>query len=637
MLSSIIGLALALSAPHDLGEFTNEIATVELAASEQGIPYIKSYAWDYDGQQAFQTNTPPAWDQWPPLAPGVVQIQPDSDERVARMTLSRQSPNGAAIHWIVELVNDTAMLRLHTRIQNTGDAPVAVPSFPIWSGNWTVPGVSAITWCKALSYEPVTRALGGDVSLAMGSRLHSSDTRLSEGVNPYWQITNDVGQLYFALEWCGGWEATLNARGESLGFTWRLPENETQLVLQPGEAVDGPVLCVTPTRGESEALCRRSWLNQRTRYAAQRYGGPEPRYVFTYNHWYTTRFDLTAEFVQRQATLAPVFGFDYFLVDAGWYAGTGMWWPDPAKFRQGEFEFALGEVREAGIPTGIWTCPQFVQDAGDPRVDQPGFYEKFIDGHLLDLAGCDFAGLLKEHVDLLRTRYGASWWKYDQIFFAEKTRDGVMRNVLAFQDALTAVRNTNPDLYIENCQSGGRMVNEFTALITQSQWLRDGGGNGRDHARGNFAQALGAVQFLPPWTANRWTNNPGRMDDASPELLRYYCRSAMAGTWGLVADLAELTKEQRSIILEEVAAYRRLNEVKQDNLFEIVYPREGDAFGAITYFALDGSRAAALVLRWDAVGAFDARVPTPYLRESKELLVRFGEGDMSKLVFLGDG
>jgi hypothetical protein len=617
---------------------SNEIVTVDLAATVQGIPFIASCSWDYDGLDAWRTKTPQQWDGWPALEMGALRVEIDSDELVKRATMARTAVNGVAVSWIVELVNDTAIVRLHARFENTGDAPVTVPSFPIWTGNWTVPGASRITWWNALSYEPVTQGIGGEVSLTMGSRLHSSDTRLSDGVNPYWQIANDVGQLYFALEWCGGWEAGLDARGDTLGFRWLLPEKETQLTLEPGEAIDGPILCVTPTRGDSEALCRQSWLEQRVRYATQRYRGPVPRYVFTYNHWYTTRFDLTADFVNRQAKLAPDFGFDYFLIDAGWYAGTGKWWPDSRKFVQGEFEFALGHVRDAGIPTGIWTCPQFVQEKSDPRIDKPGFYEKFIDGHLLDLDGCDFTALLKDHVELMRTRYGASWWKYDQIFFAEKTRAGVMRNVLAFQGALAAVRDAYPDLYIENCQSGGRMVNEFTALITQSQWLRDGGGNGLEHARSNFAEALGAVQFLPPWTANRWSNNPGRMKDASPELLRYYCRSAMAGTWGLVADLEELNDEQRGIILEEIAAYRRLNTIKEDNLYEIVYPVKGADFAAIAYFAQDGSRAAALVLRWDAKGAFEARIPTPYMKGGGgSVAVPFAQDELSHLVFLGKG
>ncbi len=631
---SMLSVLCAAGAPQSLGQLSNGIVRVDLAATAQGAPYVAAWFWEQDGAVALRTDSPPVWDGWPDLEPGTAQVEVDAGDLVTRATIVRVADPNVTLRWVVELVRDTAMVRLHAAIENTGAVPLKVPSFPIWSGNWTVPGASRITWWKALSYEPVSRNLDGDVSLEMASRLHSSDTRLSEGVNPYWQIANAAGQLYFALEWCGGWAASLDARGDNLRFQWFLPKDETQLVLAPGETVDGPILCVTPTRGASEALCRQSWMNQRTRYAAQRYHGPEPRYVFTYNHWYTTRFDLTADFLRRQAELAPPFGFDFFIIDAGWYQAPGKWWPDPKKFVQGEFETILGQVRQEGIPTGIWTCPQFVQDGDDPRVDQPGVYEKFIDGHLLDLAGCDFSELLTDHVAKLRSRYGASWWKYDQLLFAEETRAGVMRNVIAFQDALTAVREANPDLFIENCQSGGRMVNEFTALITQSQWLRDGGGNGLEHARGNFAQALGAVQFLPPWTANRWTNNPGRMNDASPELLRYYCRSAMAGTWGLVADLAELTDDQRAVILDEIANYRRFNAIKKDNLYAIVYPHDGADFAAIACFTADGTQAAALVLRWDADGAFEARIPTPYLQgDERDVVVRFGAGELSRLVF----
>ena len=317
-------------------------------------------------------------------------------------------------------------------------------------------------------------------------------------------------------------------------------------------------------------------------------------------------------------TLPPLpYGFDAFIVDAGWYENVGRWTPDRAKFVPGEFEKLLQGIKSRGIAAGIWTCPQFVHlEPGEtrPEVDQPGFHEKFIRGELMDLAGSGWTRRLVDHVAELRTKYSADWWKYDQLLFTPRTRAGVMKNVVAFQKALVAVRQANPDLIIENCQSGGRMTNELTVLLDQQQWLRDGGKSGLRHARSNVEEALGAVEFVFPWAALRWTNNPNLLDPADSELLRLYCRSAMAGTWGISADLTKIPDSQRVTILDEIKNYRRLNKLRQDSvLYDVLAPRPQADVARITFYDARASKAAVLVYRWDRQGEFDARVPLTHL------------------------
>ncbi|NIA14398.1 MAG: hypothetical protein GWP08_09965 [Nitrospiraceae bacterium] len=529
----------------------------------------------------------------------------------------------------IYLAREGSLFRLSTRITNTADTPKPVSQFPVWSGSWQMEGdANRLRWWKALSFAPVERPLADGETFELGSRLHSSDTRHSKGVNPYWVVcAQDNVRLYFALEWCGGWYAQI--RGTESGFTFDvyLPENETQLVLQPGESIEGPVLNVTCVDEPSERQARASWMRQREALARTLYDAPSPSYPFVYNHWYTTRFDLTPAFIRNQLDHMAPYDFDYFVIDAGWYRGCGQWEPHPDKFEPGEFEGLMADSKERGVPVGIWTCPQFLKaDAGDlpPEVDVPGYYEKFIDGHLLDLAGTDFTQTLLDHVAMLRERYAASWWKYDQVFFAEQTRHGVMRNVIAFQDALRAVRAAHPDLHIENCQSGGRMTNEFTALLAQSHWIRDGGSTGPEHARSNLREALGAMDFLPPWACTRWTNNPDRSNPEDDEFTRYYMRCAMAGTWGLVADLSKISPRQRSVIVEEIAHYRRLNALKADYVYDIHYPRASAPLAGVTFYSADGAQAAVLLLRGSAEGDTPMPSALPGLSKAR----KFGVEDV---------
>src|SRR5581483_3686974 len=110
--------------------------------------------------------------------------------------------------------------------------------------------------------------------------------------------------------------------------------------------------------------------------------------------------------------------------------------------------------------------------------------------------------------------------------------------------ALRAVRQANPDLFIENCQSGGRMINEFTLLLTQTSWLKDDNQVGLEHARANISTALGAMQFVFPWAALRFIYNLDQLNPDDDELTRLYCRSAMAGVWGTSTDLSQISQRQ---------------------------------------------------------------------------------------------
>jgi len=290
-------------------------------------------------------------------------------------------------------------------------------------------------------------------------------------------------------------------------------------------------------------------------------------------------------------------------------------------------------------------------------IDDSNIFNRRVDGYLIDLAGSDFTSLLRNHVTDLRTRYQMNWWKYDQFIFFEDTESGLMKNVAAFQNALRAVRLENPDLAIENCMNGGRMINELTALTSQAIWLRDSSATGIEHAQLNIETTLGAVEFLFPWLAYHFTNNFDQMDANNDELTRYYCRSAMAGTWGISSDLSAISAKQRKVILKEIKHYKQLNALKLNYLYDIDQPAEGKAAAGITFYDWKLQRAGLLIYRWQRTGAFnhhlnlnmiqpnkmykicDVDAKTETIMSGEDLRhngldVVFGEGRLSALLFI---
>lgn len=616
------GLVFILGAGMAQGaDMTNGTIRVTLGVTAENAPCIASAVWVGDKSTVFENTRAVRG------ASGQVATswQVEESAIMFRATASQTLPDGLVMTRILEMPKAGSSIRLSVAMENGTGGPKPVAWFPCWADTWRLnQGLDTISWWDALTFVPHTEALSAAAAFEHGSRLHSSDTRLGPGINPYWVIAGPKGRTFFGLDWCGGWESRIAEEGGALDFAMRLPENETQLVLENGESIGGPALWVTFTAEPDERAARALWMRQRAGFQRALFGGPEPGYPFTYNNWYTTRFDLDAAFLQRQVDLLEPYGFDWFIVDAGWYESVGAWEPNQAKFPDGSFDRILAACRAKGVRTGLWTCPQFIKaDPNNlpPEVDRPGQYEQFIDGHLLDLAGTNYSFALLDHIAALYDLYGMRWWKYDQLLFAEQTRHGVMKNVAAFQDALMAVRQAFPDVAIENCQSGGRMINELTVLATQSNWLRDGGQTGLEHAQSILRDVLGAIQFLPPWTCNRWTNNPGQNDTSDDEFTRYYMRCAMPGTWGLVADLGQIPDNQRDVIIREVALYRRFNAYKKDYLYDVHYPDATTPYAGVTYYRGDGSGVAMLLLRMQPEGAIEEDIPLPGLPRNARLRI----------------
>ncbi|MBD3332897.1 hypothetical protein GF356_08600 [candidate division GN15 bacterium] len=643
----------------------NGVLQVDLRVSDSGIPYIDTCRFQEGGKLAFAHAGPRlGLKEWLPQtldAPdmaataGCWRLQ--DDDIAIRASFTRQS-DGLEATWVVELVRNTPLMRVYVHLANRGERDISLDCYPAWMARWAMPGENAsLKYWDALTYEPHRIELAEVPSAHLQSRVYSSDRQGTAAGNvPYWQIRNSQGVIYFGIEWCGGWSADIRQVPDGASLRVLLPESETQLVLHPGEKITGPAVHVMPFPGTDEPQARQMWLRSLGQWARRTYGDRPLEYPFIYNHWYSAGRDLSREFLVHQLQALQPYGFDVFVLDDGWFEEVGRWTPAQAKFKPGELEGVFALIREKGIQAGIWSCPWLVHaEPNDlpPEVDRPPFLRTYMKAYALDLAGYDFTRRLLDHIRNLRSQFGIDWWKYDQELFGETSRHGRMKNVVALQEALAAVRSACPDLAIENCMSGGRMINVFTDSIARIHWIRDGGQTGYAHARSNVQEALGAVDFLGPAKVQRWSNRPNEVTDE--EVLRCYCRSAMIGVWGISANLHKITDAQKQIIQQEAQHYRRLNQYKNSLLYETLLPEENRAVTGVVYYAPGRTEAAVLLFRWHALGTFTHRLKLQYLtpgpayaaaaagaqKESEleispehELSVRFSEGQLSALGFV---
>ena len=613
-LISICAASKPAKAAGQEAQLTNDLIELDLAVDAQGVPVISTAKRIRTGETLFSdAGVAGGLSAWLPGSLITASradsstiswtLSEDTDFNVAQATLGLGK--GLSATWVVELIKHGTLFRMHVILANNGARSVPVQTYPAWVASWQLPSPSpTLRWWDSLTFGAHQQTLGAGSQVSLGNQLYSA---ASGGTNPFWSVSGDWGGLYFALGWSGGWQATFNGGQNGIGFSMQLPVSETQLSLKPGDVMDGPVVEVAHVSKTQAAPARSFWMRQRKSIAS----GPPPSIPLAYNHWYVVKRKIDGAFLQAQLAAMAPYHFDDVVVDAGWYDEPGSWMADLKKFNPGELESLLASIKTAGGKAGLWSAPQYVSPNIKPvpgKLESPRFLEPFLNSYLLDLWNSNYANLVTQHVQRLRSQFSVDYWKYDQFIFVPKSRAGAMKNVSAFQDALKSVRIANPDLTIENCMDGGQLINEHTLLNTQLSWLMDGTDNGLTAARANVQSALGALEFVFPWSAYRFTNRLDEMDQNDDELTKYYCRSAMAGVWGVSSDLTKIGDHQRSVILTEIANYRRLNEIKLDALYELLQPGRTSNAAGVTFYAELGKKAAIVLYRWNAQAAFSQQV-----------------------------
>ena len=619
----------------------NAECSLELGG-KNGLPVIERGVWRNTGNEIFSQSGPITLGQWLPSE--LIGVSVDSS--AVRWQIKKQRGlqkaecskifSDVKVTWRVELFDGIPFFRTSISLKNIGVNESAIKWFPIWAATWRLPNAQATslhTW-RPLSYEPLDFDLTSQTTQTLFSNLYSSDSHGVDSHVPFWQITGGESSIFFSLAWSGGWQADFVEKEKGTNFQVKLPPQETQLTLSPDESITGPYMYVSLHRGKDPVQNRKEWLAHREQAASMFYNKPDNWSPFLYNHWYSCRFDLSGDYLQQQMQAMQGFDFDVFVIDAGWYNGVGDWRPNQQKFAPGEFEKAFQDIKKKGIKTGIWTCPWLVEIKNEhftPDIEEPRFYRKFMNAYALDLANTDFDKTMLDHLDLMKKQFPVDWWKYDQELFGDSSRAGKMKNVIALQNSLAAARQAYPHLNIENCMSGGRMINEFTDQIAQAHWIRDGGGNGYRHARANIKEALGAAQFIAPQKIQRWTNRPNELDENDVELMKFYCRSAMIGSWGVSADLNKISDKQREIIIKEATYYRALADFKTSLKYDIFYPQAGNDVTGIIFYHEDGEQAAVLMYRWDGQGPCTVNVNFNHLPSGEYILSNWDSGDQKRI------
>jgi hypothetical protein len=428
---------------------------------------------------------------------------------------------------------------------------------------------------------------------------------------------------YLGIEFSGRTRLELDRKGNSVHLVGGLNPDRGpfRTRVRDGESFETPVIFLGATRGDADAAGNelRPWVRRVLNHART---WENPDYPLTVNNSWGSGMAVDDALARKMIRDSAELGVEMFHMDAGWFRGVGDWRPDPLKFPQGLSTIA-DEAHRLGLKFGLWVdwtqaglgLEPGALNVHDPTVrawlvsDVPANWkpqefkgqtidlgvpgarawaqrelEHIVDDYRLDMLehdgylvaqGCTRSDHPHAPPDPTRmcvhTSDGAVWVD------SENSTDVSYHAVRAYYDVYSRLREKHPDLLLEACNDGGRMVDFGTAAHTDYFSITDSYdplSNRRAFYDTSYVLPAAMLEsYVEKWPTPRIEN------------FRYMLRSGMLGWLTIMQDTGAWSAEQHAVAKEEVQLYKaRLRPLIRDAaLYHVSARPDGVHWDGIEY------------------------------------------------------
>lgn len=484
--TSIVLLCCALQAQNLKTAWPHSKDAAFPEAIEEGL----GFSFTFDGQRV----GPAIPDGWKLTADGAtITLRHASGLVVVRE--SRVWPEHQAIEYMVRFRNEASA---------PAPAVASINAVDVSFKGGLEPGVSVVSSGGGLSdavYPPRTFAISRQYLNPMTPvdgrvTLTTAGGRSSNRDLPFFFVENQSKQagIFVAVGWSGQWSATVSASHgrDAVNIKGGIPDVDVRL--NPGEEITGPRILLGAYTGRLETGSNQLRRLIREHYAP-RLGGSEFLPIATYDHWWNIAVRFDDKLLRQLADGAASIGQEYFLLDAGWYAGTngpegfdggvGNWEEvDRTKFPDGLGAFA-NYVRSKGLKFGLWFEPERVAKGSLLMRQHPDWViwppnRRF---GLLDYGRPEVREWVCTMLDRYIRELGIRYIRHDSNidplpyseFADEPGRRGIhqIRHFEGLYRVLDWIRERHPETVLEGCASGGRRIDLESARRFHTFWISD--------------------------------------------------------------------------------------------------------------------------------------------------------------------
>ena len=368
------------------------------------------------------------------------------------------------------------------------------------------------------------------------------------------------------------WQMEIYRKDENIAVSGGLADREFghwRKLVEPREEFSSPRAIVTVAKTDSIDLLTHR-LTEACARSADQGPGAEQELPIIFNEYCTTWGCPSHKNIQEILGAIDGKGFDYFVIDCGWFKADGVPWdismgdylPSETLFPEG-LGRTVEAIHEKGMKAGIWFEIENVGPASDAW--QKTEHLLHLDGHVITTAARRFWNMNDPWVkEYLRDRVIGTLKKYSFDYMkidyndtigigcdgAESPGEGLRRNMQATMEFLDEIKREIPGIILENCASGGhRLEPGFMAACSMA----------------SFSDAHECVEIpiiaanlhraILPRQSQIWSVI--RKDD-SPKRIVYSVASTFLGRMCISGDVTDLTAEQWSFIDQGIAFYRKI-------------------------------------------------------------------------------
>jgi hypothetical protein len=528
------------------------------------------------------------------------------DSKDIQIVYVADSPRLKAV-WRWRARADFGPIEHSVSIQNLGDEPVWLPLLPSIRFDWRINPQIALQrfWVEKGADIPSSDARHLDALLDGDGWEGSSSTYAIAKPNrpremiPYVLVDEPNAERrgwYVGIEFSGRTHITLKRAGASLHGEAGLNPNPGpyRTRVPPGGSFETPSIFIGAFRGGPDGAGNilRRWVravlnNPRTL--------ADPSYPLLVNNSWGSGMAVDETLAQRMIDESSQLGLEMFHLDAGWFRDVGDWRANPAKFPHGIASVA-DYAHQHGLKFGLWldwTQAGASNEPGALNVHDPAIRDWLIadppagwkhsepfKGITIDL-GVPAAKLWAErelervvgdyHLDMLehdgylvaqgssRTDHPAAAPDPASLRISEdsgflwvegsNSTDVSYHATRAYYEIYDQLRRRHPDLLLEICNDGGRMIDFGSAARGDYFSVTD-----TYDPLANRRAFYDASYVLPPAMLESYVAS---YPAPRIENFRYVLRSGMLGWFSLMLDPSQWSAQQREAAQREFALYKK--------------------------------------------------------------------------------
>ena len=314
------------------------------------------------------------------------------------------------------------------------------------------------------------------------------------------------------------------------------------------------------------------------------------------NSWEAAYFDFTGETMLELAKNAADVGIDLVVMDDGWFgkrdddnSGLGDW-----EVNEDKLGCSLGtlieKINELGVDFGIWIEPEMISEDSTLYRNHPDWVLQ-IPGRspvrsrnqlVLDFSRKDVRDYIFASICKVLDQGNITYVKWDMnrsisdVYSHVNVRETVLHDyVVGVYDFLEQMIQRYPELLIEGCSGGGGRFDIGMLYYTPQIWCSD-----NTDAIDRTKIQYGTSFFYPASAVGSHVSAVPNHQTGRITSLKTRAVVAMAGTFGYELNLQMLSAEEKEEIKEQVAVFKKQNElIQQGTYYRLTNPME-DAMAA---------------------------------------------------------